>query len=560
MSKLLSGSHLLMKILAFYGFFMVFLNPFFQTENWFQSSSTFLIVPSAVVYFVYIFFSFFASLTYLGFLKDCFFDLILYLPLMILTYGTVHPAQVILLREATVFFRSYIEKNTLAHLANAMTERPSRLIALGFLGVILLGTLLLLLPVSMTSSSKPSFITALFTSTSAVCVTGLNVIDPGTYYTFFGQLVIVALIQVGGIGIMALSAGVMIILGRKFAIGQKSLFQNALDVSDAESMFESLRAIFFWTFAIELTGATILAYRFFVLLNCGLARAVYLGFFHSVSAFCNAGFALFPDNLMSFAKDPVVNLTIMSLIICGGLGFTVIPVFPALLRGKRKAAPDIHFNLVVITTICLILVGGLGIFILEINGTAMSGLSLSEKLMASFFKSVTARTAGFNTIDAGLMKPASLFLIIILMFIGASPGSTGGGIKTTTFAAMVLTFIAQLKSENEVHVFGRSLSRDTVLKAFLITGISGCLVAGFTLCLLVIEDKPMISILFEVVSAFATVGLSTGITSSLQPASQLFLILLMYIGRIGPLTWALSFINTSQQGEVCYPAGRILIG
>jgi trk system potassium uptake protein TrkH len=550
----------LMNGVAVCGLLMLALDPSLG-EYWLYRTLTHAAVfPVYAIFLLHLSLAVVVARDFMGFVRHHSLDLLFFVPLFTFTVGGVHPAHVLLVRQFLFYFNLYLEKNTIAHLATRISERPARLIALSFLGVILIGTFLLVLPLAVSAKAKPSFLAALFTSTSAVCVTGLSIVDPGTYFSLFGQVVVLVLIQVGGLGIMTLSSMVALLIGKHMAITQRAVMQNVLDQSDVTGLFQNLKAIMFWTFGIELLGAVILAFRFNMIRGDGFVTSLYLGVFHSVSAFCNAGFALFPDSLMSFSEDPIICGVVMILIVTGGLGFSVLGNLAGYAIGRHRGPYDIHSVLAGVTSLGLILVGAVGILAMEGNSPTMAHLSGMEKWLAAFFQSVTTRTAGFNTIDTGALQPGTLFFMIILMFIGASPASTGGGIKTTTFATMWLALHAQMQECPETVVMGRTIPRDTVLRAFLITAISAVLVALCMLCFLLIEDKPFLPLLFEVVSAFATVGLSCNVTAQLSSLSHVLLIVLMFIGRIGPLTLALSVRKYQASGNVQYPDTKILVG
>ncbi|MFZ2961501.1 MAG: TrkH family potassium uptake protein [Candidatus Ozemobacteraceae bacterium] len=550
-----------LNVVAFFGLFLVLFEPSLGGNYWFQWAIAVTTEPIYGIFLLHLCLAFLLAPSIYSFLQGNLLDLLFFVPLFTISFGGVHPAHIFLVRQFVYYFNCYLEESTFSHLANAISERPARLISFSFLGVILTGAFLLVLPVSIAQGQQPSLLTALFTSTSAVCVTGLNVVDPGSYFSRFGQIVVMGLIQIGGLGIMTLSAGVMMLVGKRMAITQRTVMQNVLDQTDLASLRNMLWQILKWTFIIESIGAIFLSWRFCVSNSqYSLSYGIYLGVFHAVSAFCNAGFTLFPDNLMSFSGDFAVNMTVMSLIVCGGLGFSVLSAMNGYFLGNRRGPADVHTRLVLITTVFLIFAGAFGIFLLEAGNSTWAHLTLGEKVMAAFFQSVTTRTAGFNTVDMGVLKESTLFFMIILMFIGASPASTGGGIKTTTFAIMVLTLISQMQGKPQVVIFGRTITGEIIVKAFLITAISASLVGVFSFLLLLTENQPLSKLMFEVTSAFGTVGLSANLTPLLGSLSRILIIILMYIGRIGPLTLALSFMNPPARGDIQYPAARVLVG
>jgi len=494
------------------------------------------------------------------FFSTHFYDLVFFAPLFLINFEGVHAVHILLIRQGTAVFAEYLNQYTFGHLADSIARRPARLVLTSFFGVIALGAFILVMPVSVAANHSPSLLTALFTSTSAVCVTGLIVEDTGTYFSTFGQIIIIALIQIGGLGLMTLSAGISLIAGKRMGMTHSSLMQEVLDLSDLVSLKSTLHDIFLWAFLIEFCGAIIISLRLYILKSCCISEAVFSGIFHSISAFCNAGFSIYPDNLMGFQSDPVINFTVMGLIVTGGLGFTVLGSINSFLRGAKNQRLNTHTWLVVVVSFILIIVGAIFILALENDTMPMHNLSTFDKIMAALFQSVSTRTAGFNTIDLTCLKTSTLFFMCILMFIGASPGSTGGGIKTTTFATLFLFVKAKLKGQSQVNVRGRRIPDETILKSFLIVALSASLVALFTFLMILTEEHQLIQIIFEVISAFATVGLSTGITPQLTAIGKLLIIVLMFIGRTGPVTMALSITSQSSRVSIQYPETRVLVG
>lgn len=436
--------------------------------------------------------------------------------------------------------------------------RSARLLILSFAFIIVLGTFLLCLP-QATHSRSISFVDALFTATSATCVTGLIVVNTGAYFTVFGQWVILFMIQLGGLGIMTFSTFFAVTLGRKLSFGERFIFKETMGEYGLLDILRVLRHIFIFTVLIEAIGAAFL-YRRMIGLYPPL-EALYYSVFHSIAAFCNAGFALYSDNLCRFRGDTLVNCTVMSLIIVGGLGFLVLEdVYQHLkgrLAGRKKTPFHLHTKIVLCTTLFLIIGGAILFYLLEVRNVLV-GLSLKDNILASFFQSVTARTAGFNTVDISMCSNASLFLLTILMFIGASPGSTGGGIKTTTFTILIFLFMTRLRGKERVSIFRRQIPLDVLAKAISIFFASFILVIGATMLLQVTEHWSLpydvgrgdfIELLFETVSAFGTVGLSTGITSSLTELGKLLITLTMFCGRLGPLTLAMVITGGRQREE-----------
>jgi trk system potassium uptake protein TrkH len=433
---------------------------------------------------------------------------------------------------------------------------PLRIIALGWLLIITTGALLLTLPAASSDGSSISFINALFTATSATCVTGLIVLDTGRAFSAFGQLVILILVQTGGLGIMTMTTMFAFLVGKRISLKERLIMQESFNQFSVGGLVRLAKYILIFTVVIEGAGATILFFCWQRIYSP--IQALYLAVFHSICAFCNAGFSLFSDNLMSYKGDFIVNFTIMALIILGGLGFLVLL---ELFQYRKNGTLSLHAKLVLKVTFILILTGFIIILLIEFNNPLTLGsLNLKEKIYGSLFQSVTPRTAGFNTIDIGRMQNATLFLIIILMFIGASPSSTGGGIKTTTFGLLVLYTWSIITGKEGVHLFKRRVSSEIIPKALTIITLSLTLVITMSFLLSYIEREDFIKILFEVVSAFGTVGLSTGITSSLSIAGKIIIIITMYTGKIGPLGLALSLIQKREPEIIKYPEEKIIVG
>jgi trk system potassium uptake protein TrkH len=417
-----------------------------------------------------------------------------------------------------------------------------------------------MLPFS-TVSGKISFIDALFTSTSAICVTGLIVVDTATYFTFFGKCVVLLLIQLGGLGIMTFSTMVLLAAGRPITISDRILVQEGYHPGSPRNFKALIRNIFLLTVAIEGTGFLLLSLRFHQ--GEPWPKALFSGLFHSISAFCNAGFSVYSDNLMGFRGDILVNLTVAGLIICGGLGFLVLgeagQAAARALKGTKMKI-SLHSKLVLTTTAGLI-VGSFFIFLALENRGALGGLPWKEKILASFFQVVTPRTAGFNTIDLTTLGAAAVLLHMFLMFIGASPGSTGGGVKTSTFGVALAFIRSKIAARDSVHLFYRTIPQENVVRAFTVMSLSISLifVAGFVILI----NQPgmlMKEVFYEVFSGFGTVGLSLGITPNLNALSKAVVVLVMYAGRIGPLTLLLAFSRRRAIGKYQYVEESVLIG
>lgn len=412
---------------------------------------------------------------------------------------------------------------------------PPQILVLGFAAVILIGTLLLMLPISSASGHSLRFIDALFTATSATCVTGLVVVDTGTYFSVFGQITILVLIQIGGLGFMTMATLFALLLKRKISLRDRLILQEAMNQSSMEGIVRLIRKVLLYSLAIEASCAALLALRWAVDMPFG--RALYYGIFHAVSMFNNAGFDIFGGyrSLTGYVNDPTVNIVVMFLIVSGGIGFIVMSDLMDYRKSRRLL---LHTKVVLSMTAALILIGTVVIFVFEFtNSRTLGPLNLGGKLWASFFQSVTPRTAGANTVDIAGLRQASQFFIVILMFIGASPGSTGGGIKTTTFTLMIGAVVSMLRGREDIVLFRYRLAQERVFKALTITLLALLLIVSVSMVLSTTEERPFLMILFETTSAFATVGLSMGLTPELTEAGKILISLTMFAGRLGLLTW-----------------------
>lgn len=447
-----------------------------------------------------------------------------------------------------------------------MTITPSRTICLGFLAIILVGTFLLALPWSVTSGHWGNPLTALFIATSAVCVTGLSTVDVGTYYTPMGQGVILLLFQVGGLGYMTATTFLLVLIGRRFSLREKLTLQQSLDLPGIRGGSQVVKSIIATTLLFELSGTFALIPAFTS--DDNLGRGLWLALFHSVSAFNNAGFSLFKNNLMDYVDSPLVNGVISLLIIFGGIGYQVIlELYLGLQsliqrqKGPFKGGFSLNFKVATTTTILLLTVGMVTLLLTEFSTPQFLNLSSAGKLWAALFQSVSTRTAGFNTIDLGVMTPTALFAMIILMFIGASPGGTGGGVKTTTIRILSSCTESALHGRDEISLYDRQIPSVLIFKAVgVVVGSVMVVIAATTLLSISDREIPFIQILFEATSAFATVGLSTGITASVSAWGQMILILTMYIGRVGILLLMAAASGTSRPSLVKYSEGYLLVG
>ncbi|PKK89423.1 MAG: Trk family potassium uptake protein [Candidatus Wallbacteria bacterium HGW-Wallbacteria-1] len=437
---------------------------------------------------------------------------------------------------------------------------PAQVITSTFLGVIFIGTVLLMLPYASSKSTCIGFVNALFTSTSATCVTGLVTLDTGTDFSLFGQLVIMALFQIGGLGIMTISTAFSVVLFRRITLKDQFIMGDMLDQSGGD-VSRLLKYMLRYTLVIEAFGAIILSLRFIPYFG-NAEKGLYYAIFHSISAFCNAGFSLFADSFCRFRGDFLINSAIMGLIMIGGIGFVVIVNLHEIVKYARRGEKvrfTLHTRMVLITSGSLIAAGALYFLAAEWNA-AFAGMPLQEKFLAAMFQSVTCRTAGFNTVDTAAFSATSLLFSIVLMFIGASPGSTGGGIKTTTFAVLVLRVKGVLFGRDELEYSGRTIPRIILNKSISIVMLSALICLIFLLVLTWIEGKSFIHLFFETVSAFGTVGLSCGLTGTLTDPGKLLITLLMFIGRIGPLTLALAIGERIIKGTFAFPEERVMVG
>ncbi len=448
--------------------------------------------------------------------------------------------------------------NIIARFLGGLHLRPAQTMTMGFLLVILVGTMLLSLPQMVIDPSKIVIIDALFTATSATTVTGLTLGPISEFYRPSGIWVILFLIQTGGLGIMTFGVLFSLVSNKRIKLQDAVALQGVLETESVGTVRKEIRLIFLLTLVIEALGA-LLIYFF---LPKDTNQPIFTAIFHSVSAFCNAGFSLFSTNLEGFLGNIPMSGVIAVLVILGGIGFPVISnllSYPMRRKGRAAWRLSFHSKMVLSISGGLLAVGTLGIYILEFQGT-LAGLSWFDKWFAAFFHSVTARTAGFNTLNVGDFSDATLFLLILLMWIGGSPASTAGGIKTTTFGVMLATLKAMLNQREQVSLFRRSFSPRAVRKSLSIAFSSSALLAMFLLLLLFTEEGDFKAIVFESVSAFNTVGLSTGITSELSPIGKLIIIVTMFIGRIGSLTLAFSIAERVMKGKYTYPEERIIIG
>ncbi len=437
-------------------------------------------------------------------------------------------------------------------------DSPARVLVLGFAAVIALGTLLLLIPAATAPGRETHLLTALFTATSATCVTGLVVVDTATHWSWLGQVIIALLIQVGGLGIMTMSTLFALIIGKRVTLRERLVIQEAMGHPTVSGVVRLIRLVLLATAVCEGAGMLLLFGQWVG--RYPAPRALALAAFHSVSAFNNAGFDLFSVSMVPFAEDAGLVLTMAGLIIVGGIGFIVLADLWSLRQNHRRVT--LHTHVVLRVTALLIVFGTLFILALEWNNPLTLGpLSLKGKLLAAFFQSVTPRTAGFNVVPVGGFTVPTLLLTIVFMFVGASPGSTGGGIKTTTFASLVLAVWATVRGYPQIVLRERRLPWEVVQRALAITFISLTLVVAVSMALSVVEGGEYLPLLFETTSAFGTVGLSTGVTPDLSAPGRVLIILTMFAGRVGPLTLAFALARRSRPlPPVQYLEERVAVG
>ena len=436
----------------------------------------------------------------------------------------------------------------------------TQIIALGFLIIIIVGTLLLLLPAASRDGRSTSFVDCLFTSTSASCVTGLIVTDTASHWTLFGQIVILILIQIGGLGFMTFITFFFILMRRRVGLQERQIMTESINSSNVGEILGLTRVILIGTAIFEVSGAALLSIRFIP--RFGALKGIWFSIFHSVSAFCNAGFDILGSggksvSLTEYADDPLVNIVVMLLVIIGGLGFLV---WDDLRRhGFKWKRYRLQTKCVLFMTAVLVLGGAILFFVFEKNYTG-AGKTVGERVLAAFFGSVTARTAGFNTTETAELSGPSTVLNYILMFIGGNSGSTAGGVKTTSVLVIVVFAVCGIRREHGANIFGRRLHEDSLRQAVYIVAANLSAVLIATLVIGAIQPFPLDKLLFETFSAIGTVGISAGITSSLNTGSRMVIILLMYMGRVGSVSFGLALLEKKARPPVTYPTEQIIVG
>ena len=442
---------------------------------------------------------------------------------------------------------------------NAKHWSATQILSVGFAVIILIGGFLLSLPIASRSGLGIPFLSGLFTSASATCVTGLVLYDTWTQFSYFGQAIILLLIQIGGLGFMAVAILFSLAIGRRIGLRERSLLAEAVSSIQVGGVVRLVRRMLIGTALFEGAGALLLAIRFVPML--GVRQGLWFSVFHAVSAFCNAGFDLMGirapfSSLTGFCDDPLVILTVAGLIIVGGVGFVV---WNDLIESRfRIKELHLHTRAVLFSTFLLLLVGTVAFAGLEYNGT-MRSMNIGARILSSFFQSVTPRTAGFNSIDIVSLTDGSKFVTMLLMLIGAAPGGTGGGIKVTTFAVITAAVLAQLKGREDVNLFRFRVETDAIRRAYSGAAVYLSMTVGGIL-ILCAQGQPLTEATFEALSAIGTVGLTAGITPTLAPLSQIAIILLMYAGRVGSLTVFMAVARSTHSGRLRNPSGKIIVG
>ena len=433
---------------------------------------------------------------------------------------------------------------------------PPRVLALGFASLIIIGALLLNLPIATANNESIGIINALFTAASAVCVTGLVVVNTAEFFSTFGQVIIIILIQIGGLGFMTMATLGALVIGKKISLKERLVIKEQLNLGSLSGLVKLTKYVIIVTFVIEAIGTLLLSTRFIPIY--GIKEGLWFAMFHSISAYCNAGFDILGNSFVPYANDIVINLTLSALIILGGLGFSV---YVDISKNRKFERFQLHTKLVIWISTILILVGMIIFLVIEWNNPSTIGnLSFSQKMLPAFFQSVVTRTAGFNSLDISLIKDTSAFLFIIFMFIGGSPGSTAGGIKTTTFGAIALTTISIIKGDKDVVAFKKRIPDNVINRSLAIVSVAMALIIMVSFVLTITEDVAFLEVLFETTSAFATVGLSRGITGDLTDIGKIIITLTMYMGRVGPLTMAFAFAQRSKHTKLRYAEGNVMVG
>lgn len=435
-----------------------------------------------------------------------------------------------------------------------------QIIAIGFAAIVVIGTLLLMLPAASADGKPTPFLTSLFTATSASCVTGLVMVDTAMHWSLFGQIIILLLIQVGGLGFVTVATLFFSLASKNMGLRKRALMADSINATHIGGLKGLTKEIILGTAVIEGIGAILLSLRF--VKQFGAARGIYFGIFHSISAFCNAGFDLLGvtgeyNSFVNYSDDLLVNITLIALITIGGIGFLV---WDDIRRNKLHFKRyQLHTKLVLLSSAVLTLGGAVVFAVFERNGI-LQGMGMKEKILASLFSSVTCRTAGMNTVDLAMLSKSSILIMSFLMYIGGSPGSTAGGVKTTTVAVAVIYMFASLRGEKRPVLFGRSFEDDVIKKASTVMIVNFFLSFIAAMVISTVQDLPLADVIFETSSAMGTVGMTTGITRDLVPVSQIIIIFLMFCGRVGSTSFALALLEKRTSSKIAYPVENITVG
>ena len=448
-----------------------------------------------------------------------------------------------------------MNKNFINKIYDKISLNPPLVLSLGFAILISIGGILLSLPFFTKSGQATDLIDAFFVAASASCVTGLTPVNTLEHWNTYGHILIIILIQIGGLGVMSLASIIPLILGKKIGMKSRQILKEQLNVESLEGMIVLFKYVLIFTFGTEILGAILLSIRFVPLY--GLVDGVWVSIFHSISAFCNAGFDILGDSIYPFRDDALINFTLSFLVVVGGLGFVVTS---ELFRRRSFKKISTHSKLVLMMTAILLFLGTIVFYILEKSGGVLQGESLKGSLLESFFQSVVARTAGFYSVDLSKIKDSTALMLMGLMFVGGSPGSTAGGIKTTTLGVLILSTAAVIRGENEPVVFGRHIGIEVIRKALAIFLVSFGIILSVSFVLTITENAGLVDILYETVSALATVGASKGITAGLTRHGKILITLCMYLGRLGPMTMAFAFGMKARKSLIRFPESFVSIG
>ena len=446
--------------------------------------------------------------------------------------------------------RSFIER-----IYDKISLNPPLVLSLGFAILICIGGVLLSLPIFTKSGLATDPIDAFFVAASASCVTGLTPVNTLDHWNTYGHVLLIILIQIGGLGVMSLASIIPLILGKKIGMKSRQILKEQLNVESLEGMIVLFKYVLIFTFGTELLGAILLSFRFVPLYGPG--EGIWYAIFHSISAFCNAGFDILGDSIYPFRDDILVNMTLSLLILVGGLGFVVTS---ELFRRRSFKKISTHSKLVLLMSAILLAFGSLVFFFLESRGGVLAEESLKGSVLESFFQSVVARTAGFYSVDLSKIKDSTALMLMGLMFVGGSPGSTAGGIKTTTLGVLILSTVAVIRGEREPVVFGRHIGAGVIRKALAIFLVSFGLILSVSFILTITENSGLVDILYETVSALATVGATRGLTPELTSIGKVLITICMYLGRLGPMTMAFAFGMKDKKNLIRYPESFISIG